>query len=90
LDLANQAHSSTSKRLKFVVRASHGKRTDGWLLPRDNLIEKLFINRFNVEFQGIYETVSTGRRRSDSKPLSENEEQHGTGDFGLSEEGGYE
>lgn len=85
LDLANTALSMASRKTEIVVRATHGKRTDGWLLPQDKHVAHLFLLRFNSEFRSHYDTALTGRRRSDSKPLSEKDAAYGD-DVNVGEE----
>lgn len=71
LDIANKVLEE--KKVQIVVRATHGKRTSGWILPDDKWIAPLFLIKFNDDFQAYYLAALSGRRRSDSKPLSERE-----------------
>jgi len=77
LDVTNKALSTASGKTEIVVRAGHGKRTDGWLLPHDNLFAPLFLLRFDAEFRSLYEAALTGGRRSDSRILPEREAVYG-------------
>ena len=84
LDLLNLQLAARGTSYSVIVRASHGKRTDGWLLPKFReesttqsvvlaTIEKQFVARLNGDSQCANEAIVSGRRRADSRPLSDSE-----------------
>ncbi|KAL8726330.1 MAG: hypothetical protein Q9181_006089 [Wetmoreana brouardii] len=77
LDVANNEFRSTSKEI--IVRASHGKRTDGWTLPQDEPVHSALLNRMGLKIEVFFEACVTSRRKSDSKPLSDQGEDEGPG-----------
>ena len=56
--------------IRIVNRATHGKRTDGWLIPdtpagpRNEMLDQL-----GNMVQQVFDTINTTPRRSDSIPL---------------------
>ncbi|KAL9577453.1 MAG: hypothetical protein Q9212_006356 [Teloschistes hypoglaucus] len=58
---------------QIIVRSSHGKKTNGWALPDYDLFKPMFLDALVQEIQRGYETCTSGRRKSDSAPLSDQE-----------------
>ncbi|KAI4195654.1 MAG: hypothetical protein LQ350_007062 [Teloschistes chrysophthalmus] len=57
------------------LRRSHGnlKKTNGWALPDYDPIKPAFLDSLVQEIQRGYETCASGRRKSDSAPLFDQE-----------------
>ena len=66
----NQHHSHHSGD-KVVVRATHGKMVNGWLLPSTaDEVEKNFLNHVGMMMQKVFTKLKDApRRRSDSQSL---------------------
>ncbi|KAL8792526.1 MAG: hypothetical protein Q9195_004896 [Heterodermia aff. obscurata] len=63
LDIAR----SQTPSMRIAMKESHGKRTDGWILPLYEPINTIFLERFLGQVEETYDTCINGR--SDSWPL---------------------
>ena len=85
-ELLNLRFAALGNPYSIIVRASHGKKTDSWLLPEFSkaknptqppatltTVEQQFVARLNSDSQSANEAIVSGRRRTDSRRLSDSE-----------------
>lgn len=66
--LNNAMHSN---RVEIVNRATHGKCTDGWLIPESpSEVRRQMLDHIGNTMQHVFDTLNNERRKSDSVPLA--------------------